>query len=849
MPLFVRQVVNLPKDLPVTKAINRKTESLQLELLRAFKIQLREKERTVNQSRGYNYLCVTRTWKKEAAKELFVKVEKALAREQHLILERHRKKWSALRSGSSYPCEASDYFVNSRPIFPFVHVDDFLFEHVRVPSSNDTGLHERVFDTAFFTSNETELTLSSTVQTCLSKGPRYRVPPNLLSKDFLTVVDKQLDKFKYNFRWNDKMNHKQESSSNQTLIPFFKNTVSLPPKMITEKEHKLQFFKDKALEIIHNESKSLKNDKKFKQDTAMIRNTKRFLSNNEVEARASDKTNRFVVANSDSLLNRTENILKDVNNYCKIDKDNIAKIENQANSIIRSTCSHLFTKSDFEKLLTTGSHPASFYVKIKDHKDKDEMNNYPLRPIASSTDTPTSKIDWLVTKILSQLTSFVATNIKNAISLIENLKTLSITPNSESTFISLDVISLYPSIPIQHGIEVVSDFLKTNWNRIDTLGFSFDDVLKCLKFICYNYYIQYNNVTYRQIKGCPMGARFSPPFAIIYMYYIEQEALKILDKDHKISPQYYGRYIDDIIIGPLLINDPNSINKLLSVFNSVSQDIKFTLEVPKNRYLNFLDVSIGVGDTGLDYKWFVKSMRSNITLNKHSWVPHHVKSNYIKNSKTYVTERCSDQNKKDDAISKLNRRFKQNGFTNRDIAICTKNKNKNTDDNFVPCKLNFVSDRCNRKLNKLIQQCDLPIKLVSKPGPTLETVLSKKSKNTKHNDCHVCGILPANIICSDRFLVYKFSCNLCDAFYIGQTNRPISKRYNEHKRDLTNKNKKNALYEHGSKVHNFSDITISHFDIDILDRSQNAVDCRLAEARLIKTLQPGINRKHELPNF
>ena len=167
----------------------------------------------------------------------------------------------------------------------------------------------------------------------------------------------------------------------------------------------------------------------------------------------------------------------------------------------------------------------------------------------------------------------------------------------------------------------------------------------------------------------------------------------------------------------------------------------------------------------------------------------------------------------------------------------------------IPCKINFVSDSCKCKLNKLIKQCELPIKLVNKLGPTLKTVINKKQNKPKHHNCDLCKLLPKNHSCLDRFVVYKFTCNLCNGLYIGQTNRPFHKRYSEHKRDLSNKNTRNALYEHGTKTHDFPDIGIHHFDIDFIDKSSNAVDCRLAEAHFIKTLKPAINRKHELPNF
>ena len=334
----------------------------------------------------------------------------------------------------------SDYLLDHRPIFPFTYCDEFLFS-VRGLSLSDTNRQEVVFDaTLNQAGTETELEIPTDVQALLTKGPNYRVPPNLSCKAFLSNVHKQLDRVKYNVRWNDKFD--TNASDNKLSIPFSKNTVFLPPKMCQEKENKLQYFKDKALEIITKEAKLVKNKKNYKQDTALIQSTRQFLTENAVKACSSDKTNRFVISKCNSLMKRTENLLNDTSSYSILENDNINKIENQANALIRKTCNNTFSKSDLERLLATGSNAAQFHVKVKDHKDKTDENCYPLRPIASSINTPTSKVDWLVTKIIGQLIQFVHTNIKNSLSLIEDLKQLNVTDRPLNTFISLDVINI-----------------------------------------------------------------------------------------------------------------------------------------------------------------------------------------------------------------------------------------------------------------------------------------------------------------------------------------------------------------------------------------------------------------------
>ena len=81
------------------------------------------------------------------------------------------------------------------------------------------------------------------------------------------------------------------------------------------------------------------------------------------------------------------------------------------------------------------------------------------------------------------------------------------------TFISLDVISLYPNIDF--GVKTVMEYAENHWDKIKNLDLTINTLQKCLSFICYNYEIILENETYLQIKGCPMGAHFAPAFAIL----------------------------------------------------------------------------------------------------------------------------------------------------------------------------------------------------------------------------------------------------------------------------------------------------------------------------------------------
>ena len=101
--------------------------------------------------------------------------------------------------------------------------------------------------------------------------------------------------------------------------------------------------------------------------------------------------------------------------------------------------------------------------------------------------TAVEKVDWLVSKVLTQLIEHVPANVKNSEEVLNKLKTLKESDlSSNKTFISLDVINLYPSIKIVYGIEAVMELAQKHWQEIDNWSLTIEDLKKCLNFICYN---------------------------------------------------------------------------------------------------------------------------------------------------------------------------------------------------------------------------------------------------------------------------------------------------------------------------------------------------------------------------
>ena len=83
-----------------------------------------------------------------------------------------------------------------------------------------------------------------------------------------------------------------------------------------------------------------------------------------------------------------------------------------------------------------------------------------------------------------------------------------------------------------------------------------------------------------------MGNNLAPTLAIIYMNEIDRTIIERTNKSVTLK-----RFIDDYIA--LLLSQEMSKEKLLSIANNdVNDAIKFTLEVPKDNQLPFLDTLV-----------------------------------------------------------------------------------------------------------------------------------------------------------------------------------------------------------------------------------------------------------------
>ncbi|XP_076058662.1 uncharacterized protein LOC143035683 [Oratosquilla oratoria] len=267
--------------------------------------------------------------------------------------------------------------------------------------------------------------------------------------------------------------------------------------------------------------------------------------------------------------------LKDPTESLKKKLNKLITINNAAN-----------TSTKFNKL--TGDYRMGYcYGNIKTHKPGNK-----LRPIISKIPTPTYGI---AKELCTIQTPYVPASysLHSATDLLNILKT----NNAIGTISSLDVESLFTSIPIQRTNN-------TNTAKLPMLESILCSLLHCCTteapFICPR------GMKYQQIDGVAMGSPLRVLFENFFMGCIEEEVFSKFEK-----PEIYCRYIDDIFIKTTHIEDISLLKNYLHDACSLT----FTIENSLEESMPFLDILVTQQKEKFDTDTYVKPTNTGQCMN------------------------------------------------------------------------------------------------------------------------------------------------------------------------------------------------------------------------------------------
>ena len=546
-------------------------------------------------------------------------------------------------------------------------------------------------------------------------------------------------------------------------------------------------------------------------------------------------------------------------------KSTTTMLEDKCNRLWENICQRRKLGSDMCNFYKThNTQLPTLYVLIKTHKfdvaniteDTDLSSLCKVRPIVSCCGSPTEKLAWLCTKILSPLLEYIPSHLRDIHSHLDRLNQLSPEELQGKAFCSADVTSLYTNINIQGCIEDVIALADEHQESLDFFGLQLVDVHEMLETVLSNSYFIYDSQLYLQLLGLFMGCKPSPIGAIVRVYTFERRSIYI-DPHYLPLVTVYGRYVDDA--GSLADSEEHA----QLMFQSISdQDpdghLGWEIDYPTSpdQFTPFLGTQIRINNEGgLEYKYYRKEQKKQITLNFKSHHPLKTKIEVVKNFYKTAAVSSSSPELVEESYQVIDRLLQNNGYPNprQFINHRMKGVGSRRDPNIktATLKLPYISETISTEIMKFISKKKLPITVIFLPGIKLKDIFCasrpydrRQCFNTK---CQICPkISTERIDCTKMCPIYKITCNLCSEFYVGESSRSLHDRLGEHLRFAGNPScssyKDEAFAEHYRDFHSGQppDLTF-----ELLGCEPNTIIRKVFEAHLIFTLKPEINNKEE----
>ena len=421
-----------------------------------------------------------------------------------------------------------------------------------------------------------------------------------------------------------------------------------------------------------------------------------------------------------------------------------------------------------------------------------------------------------------------------------------------SVMASFDIKSLFTNIPLKETIEIIISklfesgneyidcSLNNNIDEIHTLKKS--DFRDLLEKAVLDMHFTFDGTIYKQIDGVAMGSPLGPTLANTFMCHMEEKWMSSCPIDFK--PTFYRRYVDDTF---LIFKSASHIPLFLEYFNTRHKNIEFTCDNEVDYKLPFLDMCIERKDNKLLTSIYRKPTFTGLLSKYDSFAPILYKKNLISTLVFRAFKLSSDCIKFNTDINFVKKVLLSNGYPLHFIEKIIKftlNKlyvpyDKPESVNFdVPKPIIFFSNYFLGDVSKLVET---QLKaLFSKYYPQINLRVVYKSvdrlgdhfrlKDPTLRDCMSC-------------LIYQYTCESCNALYIGKTAQHFKIRICQHQGISfrtgaslavpVNSHIRDHCLGHGQKV--------NENNFKILDKCFYSSDLETLESLYVKTLKPTIN--------
>jgi hypothetical protein len=209
------------------------------------------------------------------------------------------------------------------------------------------------------------------------------------------------------------------------------------------------------------------------------------------------------------------------------------------------------------------------YGMLKAHKP---TKNYLMRIVVSTIRTPSYGTSKYLVDLIQPILNKHPSRINNSSSFVREAKTWNIDPLE--TQVSYDVVALYPSIPIEKAIEVMTDIIVSDINEMKKRAKLSIHDCKMMELSLSLCYFLWKDKIYNIKNAGPIGLSLMVVMAEGFLQRLEEKAINQA-LQQKIAPITFKRYVDDSHARYLIAEHANLF---LNILNSQDSNTQYTIE-------------------------------------------------------------------------------------------------------------------------------------------------------------------------------------------------------------------------------------------------------------------------------
>ncbi len=475
-----------------------------------------------------------------------------------------------------------------------------------------------------------DLELPQQEKSVLAKGLTF-VPQNKRNNEFNTRYDVEqfYRRLRLRYHFSDQDNDEdaaevdtftrlaEEKKSNWTPSPGASNTLDL--------------YVDKCRHEISNLDLTSSPPRFTSNITTEERQAIQSLrSNQDIVIKRADKGGAVVVWRKDLYITEAERQLNDRTFYESIQHDLTEKHHKEVSKTVKSFIESEDLPSTASHLIQSNPRTPRFYLLPKIHKPGN-----PGRPIVSACNCPTEQISKYLDQLFAPFVQSLPTYVKDTSHALRIFNNFVFTGRHKIIF-TMDVKSLYTSIPHQDGLEAVKYFMDVE--RIDPFPPT-STILRLLELVLTLNNFTFNGNHYIQRRGVAMGQKVGPSYACLFMGYLEKKFVASYEGP---KPDHLFRYIDDFV-GMTTNCSETEVKNFITAFNEFHPAIQLTHSISTTS-LPFLDINLSINHTTakIDTTVHYKPTDSHAYLSYDSSHPRRCKDSIPYSQLLRLRRLCSD---------------------------------------------------------------------------------------------------------------------------------------------------------------------------------------------------------------